>query len=111
MVVTRGADLPDDALDQLVLDYDYRSGGPQLDADAAALRRRRTELTGLADEVEERTRELGSRGVGAGLPLRDVAVLLGVSHQRVAQVARRKGSPATDQRGAVSAATSAVIPK
>ena len=69
------------------------------------------ELTGLADEVEERTRELGSRGVGAGLPLRDVAVLLGVSHQRVAQVARRKGSPATDQRGAVSAATSAVIPK
>ena len=109
--VVLGADLPDDALDQLVLDYDYRSGGPQLDADAAALRRRRTELTGLADEVEERTRELGSRGVGAGLPLRDVAVLLGVSHQRVAQVARRKGSPATDQRGAVSAATSAVIPK
>lgn len=89
-----GADLPDDALGWVLLDYDYRSGDAQLDADAAQLRRRRAELAGLAGEVEERTRELGSRGVGAGLPVRDVAVMLGVSHQRVAQVAPRRGGAA-----------------
>ena len=100
--VVLGADLPSDALDHLVLDYDYRSGDPQLDADADAAaprrRRRRAELTGLADEVEERTRELGSRGVKAGLSVPDVAVLLGVSRQT-----RRAGRLARGQPGDRSA--------
>ncbi len=47
-VVVLAADLPDEAMPELVLDYDYRTGDPELDATALEVRRLRRQADDLA---------------------------------------------------------------
>jgi hypothetical protein len=71
-VVVLAADLPDEAMPELVLDYDYHTGDPELDATALEVRRLR-------------------RQADRGLSVRDVAALLGISPQRVSQLTAKAG--------------------
>ena len=88
-VIVLGADLPDDQMDDLDIAYDYRTGDVAVDAAAAELRARRTDLaqatTALTLDTAKHARALVQRGWS----VRDVAALLGISPQRVSQVAAR----------------------
>jgi len=58
-----------------------------LSDEAAELRAARAQLDELARELAKRTDHDVHILVDAGLPMRDIADALGVSHQRVAQIA------------------------
>lgn len=68
---------------------------PVLDTDLARLvdqaRGDRLEAERAAQRASEQLRAAVDRLVSAGLTVRDIAHLLGLSHQRVAQVASRSG--------------------
>ncbi len=83
-------DLPDGAEGGLALDYGYSTGHADWDAQAAELRAERERVSRAERELAERTAELAGRLVRGGLSVRDVAVLLRVSPQRISQVAPRK---------------------
>ena len=84
-VIVLAADLPDEAMPGLVLDYEYRTGDPRIDQDAARVRRLRAQLA----EVEALT-ALSIRALTPELSVRDAGALLGVSPQRVSQIARKR---------------------
>jgi hypothetical protein len=82
-VIVLMTDRPDDALDDFDLDLRYEIGDSS--AAVAAARRARAE----AERAERASAEAIRQAVAelpASLSVRDVAALLGVSHQRVAQV-------------------------
>ncbi|HEV2635317.1 MAG TPA: hypothetical protein VGX23_09245 [Actinocrinis sp.] len=81
-VIVLAADLPDEAMPDLELDFEYRTGDPRIDQDAARVRRMRSQLA----EVESLTAE-SIYALTPELSVRDAGVLLGVSPQRVSQVA------------------------
>ena len=83
------ADLPDEAMPDLVLDYDYRTGDPDLDATALEVRRLRRQADELAATAASRTGQAAAQLVARGLSVRDVAALLGISPQRVSQLTAR----------------------
>jgi hypothetical protein len=85
-VVVLAADLPDEAMPDLVLDYDYHTGDPDLDATALAVRRLRRQADDLAAIAAARTGQAAAQLVARGLSVRDVASLLGISPQRVSQL-------------------------
>lgn len=85
-VIVLAADLPDDAMPGLVLDYRYDTGDPELDATALEVRRLRRQADELAAAVTARTSEAAGQLVARGLSVRDVAALLGISPQRVSQL-------------------------
>ena len=85
-VIVLAADLPDDAMPGLVLDYRYDTGDPELDATALEVRRLRRQADELAAAVTARTSEAAGQLVARGLSVRDVATLLGISPQRVSQL-------------------------
>lgn len=85
-VIVLAADLPDEALPGLVLDYSYDTGDPDLDATALEVRRLRRQADELAAAVTARTGEVAAQLVARGLSVRDVAALLGISPQRVSQI-------------------------
>ena len=85
-VIVLAADLPDDAMPGLVLDYLYDTGDPELDATALEVRRLRRQADELAAAVTARTSEAAGQLVARGLSVRDVAALLGISPQRVSQL-------------------------
>jgi len=93
---------PDDALDDFDLDLRYEIGDSS--AAVAAARRARVE----AEQAERASAEAIRQAVAelpASLSVRDVAALLGVSYQRVAQVraeATRSPRPAGSRRKAAS---------
>ncbi len=95
-------DRPDDALDDFDLDLRYEIGDSS--AAVAAARRARVE----AEQAERASAEAIRQAVAelpASLSVRDVAALLGVSYQRVAQVraeATRSPRPAGSRRKAAS---------
>lgn len=95
-VVVLMADLPDEALDSVDLAYAYRTGSADVDEEADSLRRLRVELDRQARDVNARTESLARQLVAQGWSVRDVGTLLGISPQRVSQVAGVR--PAT-QRG------------
>lgn len=84
-VVVLAADLPDEAMPDLVLDYEYRTGDPRIDEDAARVRQLRAQLA----EVETLT-AASIRALTPELSVRDAGALLGVSPQRVSQIARSR---------------------
>jgi hypothetical protein len=81
-------DLPEGAEDGLDLSYDYRTGDPDLDAATAAVRAERARLGQAEHALSQRTAQLADRIVHQqGLSVRDAAILLRISPQRISQVA------------------------
>jgi hypothetical protein len=101
-VIVLMTDRPDDALDDFDLDVRYEIGDSS--AAVAAARRARA----AAEQAERVSAEAIRQAVAelpASLSVRDVAALLGVSHQRVAQVRaenRRNRRPAFGRGKAAS---------
>jgi hypothetical protein len=85
-VIVLAADLPDEAMPELVIDYDYHTGDPQLDATAVEVRRLRRQADELAAAATAQTEQAAIRLVASGLSVRDAAALLGFSPQRVSQL-------------------------
>ena len=90
-VIVLAADLPDEAMPDLVFDYDYHTGDPELDTTALEVRRLRREADELASTAAVRTGQVAAQLVARGLSVRDVASLLGISPQRVSQLTARAG--------------------
>jgi predicted RNase H-like HicB family nuclease len=88
-VIVLAADLPDETMPDLLLDYDYHTGDPELDTTALEVRRLRREAAELAAAAAARTGEVAAQLVARGLSVRDVASLLGISRQRVSQLTFR----------------------
>jgi hypothetical protein len=88
--VVLAAGLPDEAMPDLVLDYDYHTRDPDLDATALEVRRRlRRQADELAAAAASRTGQAAAQLVARGLSVRDAAALLGISPQRVSQLTAR----------------------
>jgi hypothetical protein len=85
-VVVLAADLPDQAMPDLILDYDYHTGDPDLDATAFEVRRLRRQADELTATAAARTGKAAAELAARGLSVRDVAALLGISPQRVSQL-------------------------
>jgi predicted RNase H-like HicB family nuclease len=85
-VIVLAADLPDEAMPELILDYDYHTGDPELDITALEVRRLRQQAGELAATATARTGQAAAKLVAGGLSVRDAAMLLGVSPQRVSQL-------------------------
>ncbi len=90
-VIVLAADLPDEAMCDLVLEYDYQTGDPELDTTALEVRRLRREAEELAVTAAARTGQVAAQLVARGLSVRDVASLLGISPQRVSQLTAKAG--------------------
>jgi DNA-directed RNA polymerase specialized sigma subunit len=88
-VVVLAADLPDEAMPGLVLDYEYHTGDASLDAAALEIRQARRQAEKLAAAAAARTRLAAAELVAKGWSVRDVAALLGISPQRVSQLTSR----------------------
>ena len=88
-VVVLAADLPDEAMPVLVLDYEYHTGDASLDVTAQEVRQLRREADELAAAAATRTGRAAAELVARGLSVRDVAALLGISPQRVSQLTAR----------------------
>jgi predicted RNase H-like HicB family nuclease len=85
-VIVLAADLPDEAMPKLVIDYDYHTGDPELDSTAMEVRRLRRQADELAAAATAQTEQAAIRLVARGLSVRDAAALLGISSQRVSQL-------------------------
>ena len=80
-------DLPEGAETQLELSYEYRTGDPDLDSQTAALRTEREHLAQAERALAERTTTLADHIVHQrGMSVRDAAILLRVSPQRISQI-------------------------
>jgi DNA-directed RNA polymerase specialized sigma subunit len=89
-VIVLAADLPDDVEDRLMLQWDYRTGDEEIDAEAERLRQLRAELEVTNRELTERTAHLAQRLVTDGrLSVREAAALLGVSPARIDQLVQK----------------------
>ncbi len=88
-VVVLAAGLPDDAMPDLSLDYDYHTGDPELDTTALEVRRLRLQADELAAAAAARTGQAAAQLAARGLSVRDIAALLGISPQRVSQLTAR----------------------
>lgn len=88
-IIVLAEDLPDEAMPDLELAYEYRTGDKQVDKEAAEVRRDRAYLAELDREVAARTEATARRLVSQGYSVRDAAVLTGVSYQRVSQLTHR----------------------
>ncbi len=84
-------DLPEEAEAGLVIEYEYRLGDAELDAAATALRAERKRLIDAEQDLTERTAQVAARLV-KDLSVRDTAIMLAISPQRVSQIAPRQAS-------------------
>jgi len=86
-VIVLAADLPDDAEDELQLEWHYQTGDPEVDQEAERLRRLRAELDSANRDLAEHTSELARRLVtNCGFSVREAAALLSVSPSRIDQM-------------------------
>ena len=88
-VVALAAGLPDEAMAGLAMDYDYQTGDPELDATALEVRRLRREADEAAVAATVRTSQAAAQLAARGLSVCDIATLLGISPQRVSQLAAK----------------------
>lgn len=70
-----------------------------------ALTRLREEYTRIGARVAKETNDVIGELVGMGMSMRDAADLLGLSHQRVAQLATKSGTKARSGPGSRTTAT------
>ena len=89
-VIVLSADLPDDAEASLVLDWDIRSGDAEFDQLAKEARQARERRAAEERRAVEATRRVIWHQRARGMSDRDLALLVGASFQRVAQV-RKEG--------------------
>lgn len=89
-VVVLAADLPDEDMPILHLDYRYRTGEPEIDDVAAEVRTLRARADELSADATRKTSTAAVALVARGLSVRDVAAVLGVSPQRISQLTSRK---------------------
>jgi hypothetical protein len=92
-VVVLAADLPDDAMDGLDLDWEFHTGDRALDRETAEIRALRSEAEELRAKATRCTDVVARKLIARGTSVRDAAVLLGVSPQRVSQVAGHARRP------------------
>lgn len=85
-VIVLVADLPDDAMGGLRLDYRFQTGDPAVDDVAGDVRALRAKADELAATASRRTAEAARQLVEHGLSVRDTAIALGISPQRVSQL-------------------------
>jgi hypothetical protein len=88
-VIVLAADLPDEVMPELLIDYDYHTGDQELDRTAAEVRQLRQQASELAASAAARTGQAAADLVARGLSVRDAAALLGISPQRVSQLTAR----------------------
>lgn len=88
-VVVLAADLPDEAMPDLVLELEYHTGDASLDATTQEVRQLRRQADEIAAAAAARTSEVAADLVARGMSVRDVAALLGISPQRVSQLTAR----------------------
>ncbi|HWE89974.1 MAG TPA: hypothetical protein VG317_10985 [Pseudonocardiaceae bacterium] len=93
-VVVLMADLPDEAIDQVDLGWEFHTGDTILDRETARVRRLRAEAEKIHAEATASTARLARELIERGTSVRDAAVLLGVSAQRISQVAGRSTTSA-----------------
>lgn len=91
-VIVLAADLPDDAMDGLQIEWQFRTGDAGLDEQLHALRTDRGRLAEQRRHLEESTAELAGQLGRAGFSVRDVAVLTGVSRARAQQLIGRNNA-------------------
>lgn len=84
-VVVLAADLPDEAMSSLDLEWDYRTGDGAQDARLAQLRADRRELEATRQAIEQATAD-AVRQLAAEYSIRDLAALTGLSRARVQQI-------------------------
>lgn len=87
-IVVLGADLPDEAMADLDLDYEFRTGDSLIDEQAASVRAERARAKELQGRVTGDTEELVKRLAAQGYSMRDISVIAGVAFQRVSQLLR-----------------------
>jgi hypothetical protein len=90
-VIVLAGDLPDEAMPEVIVDYDYHTGDPDLDEVTGEVRRLRRQADELAAVAAARTGQVAVKLVARGLSVRDAAALLGISSQRVSQLTARTG--------------------
>jgi predicted RNase H-like HicB family nuclease/DNA-binding CsgD family transcriptional regulator len=88
-VVVLAADLPDEAIPGLALEFEYHTGDARLDATTREVRLLRRQADEIAAAATARTGEAAAELVARGMSVRDVAALLGISPQRVSQLTAR----------------------
>lgn len=88
-VVVLAADLPDEAMPGIVLEFEYHTGDARLDATTREVRQLRRQADEIAAAATARTSEAAAELVARGMSVRDVAALLGISPQRVSQLTAR----------------------
>src|ERR1039458_6749350 len=88
-VIVLAADLPDEAMPGLAVDYDYHTGDPELDVTALEVRRLRREADELAAASAARTGQAADRLVPGGLPGGGVGGLLVIAPPGVSQLPAR----------------------
>jgi DNA-directed RNA polymerase specialized sigma24 family protein len=105
-VVSLMEDMPEEAMPGLDLEWVFETGDPDVDTRAAALRAERDVVNATVADLAERTRVAAVGLAAKGYSVRDIAGLLGISPQRVSQIApkapRKPGAPTV--RGRVAAA-------
>jgi hypothetical protein len=88
-VIVLAADLPDEADEQIQLDFVYQTGDVEIDAETERLRRLRAQTAAASRELAEKTSELARRLVTERrFSVREAATLLAVSPARVDQMVR-----------------------
>ena len=87
-VIVLAADLPDGVMAELELDYVYDVREEAV-RNAALVRGRRQQLHDAEQELVAQTERAVQRLVQEGYSVRDIAVLTGVSYQRVSQLTRK----------------------
>ena len=88
-VIVLADDLPDEVMPELIIDYDYHTGDPDLDEVTGEVRRLRRQADELAATAATRTGQVAVKLVARGLSVRDAAAMLGISPQRVSQLTAR----------------------
>ncbi|MGH3949262.1 MAG: hypothetical protein ACRDSE_09090 [Pseudonocardiaceae bacterium] len=85
-VIVLAADLPDEAMPGLPLCFEFQTGDAGVDTAAADVRALRAQADELKAMAAKRTSEAARTLVAHGLSVRDAAVVLGISPQRVSQL-------------------------
>lgn len=85
-VIVLAANLPDEAMDDLTLTWEYHTGDAAVDEQTARIRDLRAEADQLSARASASTATMACQLIERGMSVRDAATLLGVSYQRISQM-------------------------